>query len=36
MALTDVLALASQRTAVLKDMRNHTGVPAKLWITVKA
>lgn len=36
MALTDILALASQRTAVLKHICNHTGVPEKLRITVKA
>lgn len=36
MALTDILALASQRAAVLKHMCKHTGVPEKLRITVKA
>lgn len=36
MALTDVLALASQRPEVLKHMCNHTGMSEELRITLKA
>lgn len=35
-ALTDTLASAFQRTAVLKHVCNHTGVPENLRIIVKA